>query len=283
MRFWVRAVLCLVVSSCFEMPWLRSGHFLFHGTQMATVTVSDAGRIFTAIENKISRATAKTLSAIAKNVRDEVTAELPKVFDRPTPWTMRSLYWRGASVDKGRMTATVWFKDFAAKGTPADKYLRPQVLGGGRGQKRMERGLQQAGILPAGMMVVPGRSAKLDAYGNISRGQIVQILAYFRAFGEQGYAANMTDKRRKNLARDKVSRATGAVRKGFSYFVLRQVHNGLPPGVYMRLQYGEQVVLRPILIFIRSANYRPRLAFYDIASKVADRDAARLMAGALVV
>ncbi len=37
--------------------------------------------------------------------------------------------------------------------------------------------MRQAGVLPGGMFWVPGSAAKMDRYGNISTGQIVQIVS----------------------------------------------------------------------------------------------------------
>ena len=51
------------------------------------------------------------------------------------------------------------------------------------------------------MGIVPGDAATLDQNGNMSAGQIVQIMSWFKAFGEQGYQANMRDGGRR-LARD---------------------------------------------------------------------------------
>ncbi|MDF5999583.1 hypothetical protein P4050_14390 [Pseudomonas aeruginosa] len=43
--------------------------------------------------------------------------------------------------------------------------------------KASERNLRARGILPAGMFVVPAEGARLDQYGNMSRGQMIQILS----------------------------------------------------------------------------------------------------------
>lgn len=233
---------------------------------------TDLGKIFAGIEKQLHRQTAKALTATAKSAADAVVKEMTKVFDRPTPFALRGVFWRGASVDQGRMYAQVYFKDFAFKGGNAAEFMRPQIEGGQRVPKRFEKALRRVGILPAGMFAVPGRDAKRDAYGNMSRGQIVQLLSALQAFGEQGYKANMSDKRRAQLARDKTSRKTGKVTKGFEYFVLHQARAGLLPGVYQKVQYGERAVPRIILVFVRAPNYRKRLPFRSVVDGVVARE-----------
>lgn len=234
---------------------------------MATAT--DLGKIFDTIDRQISRQTAKALSETAKQAREAVTAEIGRVFDRPTPFTMRSVFYRGASVDRGIPYAQVFLKtDRAHKGSAATDYLLPQVQGGGRELKRSERLMRRAGVLPPGMIAVPGRDAKRDAYGNMSRGQLVQVLSWLQAFGQQGYGANMTERRRKSLAKDRVGRKTGKLTKGFEYFLLREPRNGFLPGVYQKVRYGDRVVPRIILVFVKAPAYRPRLPFHDTVRRV---------------
>ncbi|WP_152681887.1 hypothetical protein [Chromobacterium subtsugae] len=231
---------------------------------MATARVTGTGRIGLAVQERILRPTARALTWTAADVKAAQVAEMRRVFDRPTAYTLRGVYMRGASVDKGRDYAEVWLKDFGGKGGVAAVYLKPQIEGGGRPLKRFERALQRAGVLPEGMYAVPGRNADRDANGNMSRAQIVQILSWFN--GLQDNAQWMSGRRRKALAR-------GGQRKGFTYFALHQRKNRLPPGVYKRLDYGQgKVVLRPVLIFIRKPHYTVRYRFYAVGERVvADR------------
>lgn len=242
--------------------------------------VDQVGRIFATAEKEISRRAAKALTATAARTREEMKIEMAGVFDRPTPWVLNGVFYRGASVDQNRMFAQVWLKDFAFKGSPAVVNLKPQIFGGNRVQKRMEKALQRVGVLPVGMFAVPGRDAKLDAYGNMSRGQIVQIISWFQAFGQQGYSANMTDKRKATLGRDKTSRKTGKVTKGFSYFALHQAKHGLPPGIFQKLDYGGKPVIRIVMLFVRTPAYQKRLDFLGVAERTMRRHFAAYFASA---
>jgi len=189
------------------------------------------------------------LNRTAVDGKDRVRAEMERVFDRPTRFTLNSLFVRFAG--RSTMEASVNIKDFAPKGTPAFKYLTNQIGGGSRRPKRFERALQAAGHLPRGMLAVPGQRAKLDAHGNMNRGQITKILSYLRASPDP--------------MQNRGSGAGKRTRRGDRYFV-GQI-NGGPDGVW---QIQEDHVL-PILLFVRSARYRPRLRFKDLVHEtVAD-------------
>lgn len=154
-----------------------------------------------------------SLTLILTVVKEEIERQLPSLIDNPTDYTMRGF--RLYPATKRKLLAEVDFRVAMGRGTQGRDYLSPLVYGGERKLKSFERSLQRVGLLPSGMAAVPGNAAKLDAYGNMSRGQIVQILSYFKAFGEQGYRANISDKRKAAMAQG--SKRTGA--RGISYFV----------------------------------------------------------------
>lgn len=221
----------------------------------------------------IPYATALALTRTAQAAKKAVEDELPRAFDRPTRWTMNSVFFKSAK--KTRLEAKVWIKDETGKGIPATKYLGPQIFGGARHFKRFEKALQRVGILPPGMMAVPAAAAELDAYGNMSRGQIVKILSFFSAFSEVGYRANITDKRRKSMWKGSEKRGV----RGFEYFALSKQTGKLPPGIYLRKNYSvgeldkvahlQKGAAKPVLLFVRAATYRKRLRFFEIAEATA--------------
>lgn len=210
-----------------------------------------------------------TMVAINKTAEKVVAAEQREIrdsFDRPNPFTQNAIARTYAS--KQSLTAKIYIKNFAGKGTPADKYLAGQIEGGARRMKRFEIALQSVGALPTGFRAVPGEAAKIDAYGNMERGQIVQILAFFKAFPEMaGYKANMLDKKRASLAR--FNKRTGAL--GFAYFVGRP-GDRLPLGIWQRFNnvYGSPIV--PVMIFVPYANYKKLFDFYYAGQVVIDRE-----------
>lgn len=204
---------------------------------------------------QIPFAIASALTASAQKVRDAEKREMQSVFDRPTRFTMNSLFMDRAT--KARLSAIVYFKQPRSGGK---HYLLPQVFGGVRPQKQFEKRLENAGLLPRGWAAVPGRGARLDGSGNMSRGQINQVLSVLQAQGD-GYANTTarSAKRAKRKPRDlfastQQSRATA--------------RNGgqLPLGVWERV--GNRGQAKNILFFVPRATYRKRFPFFEVALRV---------------
>ena len=219
-------------------------------------------RILDAAPNQIRFTTALALTRTAQDVKKAEEEEMADVFDRPTRYTMTSVFMRPAT--KANLTAEVWLKDFAAKATPAAQFLLPQIVGGSRRMKRFERALQAVGAMPPGHRVVPGSAAKLDANGNMDRGQIVQILSYFKAFPEAGYKANMTDKRKRQLANG------SRTRQGFAYFVGRP-GGRMPLGIWQRVRFAAGTAVRPVMIFVEDAEFEAIFDFKYVAELTMER------------
>lgn len=196
--------------------------------------------------DQVAFATAAALTQTAKDAKAAAEHEMRDVFERPTPYTMSAVFMKSAT--KAKQEAMVWLKDEATKAVPAATYLLPQIAGGERKTKRFERALQAVGAMPQGYVAVPGEAAKLDAYGNMDRGQIIQILAYFKAFPEAGYKANMTDKRKAALARGTKTK------QGFTYFV-GQPGGRAPLGIWQTVKFAKGTAVRPVMIFVERASY----------------------------
>ncbi len=224
----------------------------------ATVQALTAGT--TAAQKQIKFATRVALTRTAQKAIPAQQKEMRDVFQDPTPFTLSALYVQPAT--STRLQATVMLKDGSTKATPASKFLAAQIKGGERKQKRFERALVAKGIMPAGFRSVPGAAAPVDAYGNISRGEIVRILAYFQAFPEAGYKANMSDKARSRLERG------GRNAQGFTYIVARP-GDRLPLGIYKRVRFAGGTALKPVLIFVRSTNYQPIYDFRYVVEMTA--------------
>lgn len=207
------------------------------------------------MQKQKSYAIAKAMNTSLTRTKLALELELKDVFDRPTPYTMSSLFVQYATKDNLR--GIVMLKDFAGKGTPAAEYLLPNIKGGLRKLKRFENALTRAGIMPTGYRAVPGGGAQMDNFGNMNRGQIVQILAYFKSFPEAGYKANMTDKRKKSLA--KGSKKS----QGFQYFVGKP--GGRPLGIWQRIRFGSGTAVKPVIIFVTSAVYQQTFDFRYVA------------------
>lgn len=205
-------------------------------------------------------AAAVALTKTAKEVQAELKEEMRRVFDRPTPFTLNSLYIKPAT--KQNLEALVWIKDEASKGTAAAKYLQPQIQGGSRSHKSFEKALQQGGLMPRGYFAQPAAGAQLDQYGNVKKSQIVQILSQLKVQRGGGY-----DSKRSNSAASKRTVA----RQGVTYFALTKRVGKLVPGVYLKKLFAKGSAIKPVFIFTPSAGYTPRFKFFEIGQRIADQ------------
>jgi hypothetical protein len=223
---------------------------------------------------KMPIAAAVALTRTAQDIRNALKEEMPRVFDRPTPYAINSFFMRGAT--KQRLEAEVWLKDSpAGKGTAADRFMSPHIYGGPRSLKRFERALNRIGLLPTGLYCTPGPAAIIDAFGNMNRSQITQIMSYLGAFGEQGYRANATARTRQNKWKGNAKKGV----RGFEYFAVGVRDGKLAPGIYIRKNYSDSErqsvahlqrdAARAVLFFVRSPSYRKRLDFFGISQRVA--------------
>jgi len=145
-------------------------------------------------------------------------------------------------------------------------YLTAQVEGGRRHFKKFEAALNKIGVLPSGYYTTPASGADIDSYGNMQKGQIIQIMSFFAAFGEHGYTANMTDERRKKLWKGTKKRG------GIAYFAVQPGgQGGLKPGIYKRIHSGFGNAIKPVLLFNRAVSYREKLNLQEVANATYDR------------
>jgi hypothetical protein len=223
--------------------------------------VDKLSQAFTGLASKqVPFATSLALNRTAFIARDSLKRELYKVFDRPTPFTVNSLYTIPST--KSRLTAVVEHKDFAGKGTPASKYLRAEIEGGSRGMKRSEVALAaKTGF--SKLYYNPSKYTERDAYGSMSGAQIVKLLSNLQAFGEQGYRANLTGKTKKNQRKRGTYRDLIIIRAGNA--------RGLKPGVYERFEGELTRRLKPVLFFsLQSHTYRRRYDMNGIVNRIVD-------------
>jgi len=215
---------------------------------------------------------AKAINDTAYKVRREMQADMGRSFDRVTPFIQRSPKVFEATADKLSASIAPTLDTRNRPGTggkvgvdPQD-VLQAQEHGGRRRDKRSEVALRRAGILHAGWQTAipatpyPGSD---DGRGNLRGAFLQQLLSYLQAYSEQGYKANMTGKRMRGLQKGTAKQA------GRRYFVSygkwrdgRSSH--LAPGIWAASGTGGADV-RPVLMFVRTPTYRPRLSMERIA------------------
>jgi hypothetical protein len=200
---------------------------------------------------------AVSLTRSVKDGQAAIKDETQRAFDRPTKYTLNSTFLKPAT--KTRLEARVWVKDNAfGKGTPADRFLLPEIYGGMRGQKGMERLLQGAGLMKSGWYAIPAAGAQIDGNGNVKRSQVVQILSQLRLQRGAGSESRASGSTRSNRT---------IARQGVTYFALAKKHRGLEPGIYLKRRFGHGSAVRPVFLFVPSVLYRPRLRFHEVGER----------------
>jgi hypothetical protein len=201
-------------------------------------------------KERLKKVLLNTINDTARlDVKKDIVDEMQKVFDRPTPYTLNSVYTRLNSTD---MSVDIGLKEWGGKGTAAAEYLKPQVFGGSRPMKRSERYL--------GSYYVPGKGARLNQYGNMSGAQITQILSALKLFPEVGYMANVTALSRRRNKRIR------------NFFIIRNPGSNLHPGVYEKMANGS---IKCVLIFIGSPSYSIRLKWFEVIRDSVNRNIQR--------
>ncbi len=206
-------------------------------------------------QQRIPSITRNALNDTAPQGVDAERDKIRAVFDRPTPYTQRSVVFpRHLKATKDFLEAQVILRDEAPGGTPPSKYLEPQVQGGPRPPKPFERALRRVGVMRANEFAVIAGSYTRNAYGNIPGPRYVAILSQLQAFAEVGFSMNETAKSKKRAGRRRAR-----------YFVPK---SGLPRGIYER--QGDKV--RAVLLFVSKApTYRRRYAFGEATIATAAR------------
>lgn len=251
-------------------------------------------------ERRVRSTVATAMTRTAVMVRDQLQSRMASSIDRPTAYTRRNLRYTAATAKgleasigfdivanqdmHGRVTG---YTNMGRGQTPVGKYMNDQIEGGPRRNKRFELALRRVGILPAGWFAVPGERAKMDAFGNQSAGEIRQILSWFDAAElVAGSTQNMRTAGRTKRAQGTKKRA------GWQYHVIRpgQVlkrswarntsaagpsrsrgSKKMQPGIYRQTRHALGNQVEPIMIFVKSARYKPRWDFYGDARREVDR------------
>ena len=247
---------------------------------MITVSVdtNETTRWLNDVQRKhIPFATALALTRTAKAAEAAGYDEFRRVFDRPTPYTMKSL--RTKTATKRDLTAMVYMKDRYIGGgqnVGSDEILGHHFGGGVRTRKRIEYVLQRNGFISGSEYVVPGGAAKLDKYGNMSRGQIIQILSQI-GVKNQGSDSTPTGSKRskRNVAKagtifwshGSKGRITVVDKStGIAYGYRGGNASKLPKGAWIRM--GRTV--KPILMVVNRVSYRKRIDLLKIVQKTVD-------------
>lgn len=203
---------------------------------------------------EIEKITVETLNESAFEAVKTLKEEMQRVFDRPTNYTINAL--RIDYAKSGKLVSSVEYKDDVSKGgTPAKKFLGPEVEGGDRNQIGTERMLSQ--LLGTEIFLGPGPSAQLNSFGSVPSSKYRQVLSYFRLNRDEGVTSNRSftkGARRSSKAKQFVIVPPGTANS-------QTMH--LSPGIYER----SGVSLRKIFNFISKPHYSKRFDFYGVGMR----------------
>ncbi len=192
----------------------------------------------------VATALTRTAKALSQGWQQQIDAKI----DRPTARTQAATSFKGASASQ--LTATVLVKQRMPGMAPA-AYLAHHETGSARLIKKFEQALINSGAMPRGFVTVPGRHAKLDAFGNVSRAQIVAVIAQLGSDYSPGYQRVISKSVQKRLARQR--------RHGRTYIAVSPAEARklrVSPGIYERMPDESR---KAVFLFRSSTRYSKRL------------------------
>lgn len=220
-------------------------------------------------------AVAIALTKTAVLVRAAERREMQDVFDRPTPFTLNSVFVKPATA--ANPEARVNIKNDFGGSRSALSWLRWQIRGGLRTLTGFEKALVRAGAMDGGDRSVPGKFARLNAFGNMSPGQMQQILSQLRIeTGRAGSVRTMarlsfndTGKQRK-ATQGKIRRAYA--KAGGQFVAFPYGRGNLRPGLYLVPQTsGRKAPPKLVLLFVSKAEYEAGRFDFDYVAQIVVR------------
>ena len=187
-------------------------------------------------------AAATALTKGVKRGQQAVITRMSQAFVRPVQYTLNSTRVEVATKDK--LSARLAVKDQrVGSGTRPESYLYPEVEGGARNQKGLERLLQFRGFLQPGEWAYPQSKSILDVNGNVSATKVRSIINSLGQPGSRYFVAELGKTRTRGLWE-------------------RGAHKGGRKGK------NQARSVRAVFVFSRKVpTYKPRLDFAETARK----------------
>jgi hypothetical protein len=208
----------------------------------------------------VPTAARNTLNDVARDVQQREEQEVSRVFDRPNRQVSKPFFVKRAT--KTKLVAEVKTKDVLPF---LDRVLSPHMPGrpNTRDHTAFEWRLQNAGLLKRNQYIIPSRTQRKNAYGNVTRGTYSKMLADLRVYREAGFNGN-TKRNNAGFAwltvKEKYSRGKGVT--GIWY--ISRLRNRRPGALAM-------------IVVDKPPTYAKRFRFHDVgvshARKVLDKHA----------
>jgi hypothetical protein len=187
-------------------------------------------------------AMSQALNNTAWDAYHGIKKQLPKVFNKPTDFTLRGMYVQKSTYKqtaKNYLTTELGYKPKATTSSTGASLIKHHVDGGTRNFKRFEMKLQASNLIPAGSFLVPTGQAPKDRFGNVPRKWSIKALSSLRAtLDTASYSsrASMRAKTRLNADSFKI----------------------LPLGKNQAIYYNSAFGLTPFWIVVDKVHYRKR-------------------------
>ena len=176
-----------------------------------------------------------------------VNADLKKEMDATFKGGATAFAKRAFKVEKAtkqNLTAIVALRTDAPEGgTSYYKALHHLFTGGTRDWKKVEGLLRGTGLIPSGLMAVPGAACPLDSKGNIRKAALNELLGVVKG----------------NIRNLRVFRKSGAGKpqKGVGYFiVLPGDKTKLHLGIWRRIETGNSSTIKPMIMYVRPGKWK---------------------------
>lgn len=237
-------------------------------------------------ERQVPFAISRALNMTVDYESDWLRNDLRTSIDQPTNYSIDMVYPRPNVKRQGPDRPYSSKKDLTAQfgiteyryiskngaNSPSD-VLNHLFTGGPAQSTRYEKAFRRIGMLGINEEIVPAKNLpELNIHGNIPASLINQLLAYFQAFSEVGFRANMSDKGRAKLANRTGPKMRGKKKSpyvkinGVVYFYARG-DDHLHRGIWAKTgTHG--IKLRPIMLFVRRPIYRKMINMRRYAQDV---------------
>lgn len=238
--------------------------------------LEDVQRQLARLSNGATReAFAKAVTDTAYQAQRRIQENMRRNFTGVTPYLVKSVLVEHATPES--LSARVAPSLIDPSAVDPQKILRAQEFGGARRAKRYEMALRAVGVLPPGFVTTLPRNpfpGSADGRGNLRGRFAIELLNYFQAGAARVAALN---KRKQSALRRTISYSSAMryvnrqlvdrevkLLHGYEMFATDGTTGGLAPGIWAR-RPGVHREIKPVLVFVRDASYRPRLGAEKIA------------------
>lgn len=189
-------------------------------------------------------AISKALNATAKTMVAKNKSDMSRIFDRPVSYTLNAFHYVPARKHSNKVE--IRRKQTARQ--HSKHWLEVQNEGGPRPQTAFEKMIKaRVGYAGFNHITPVPKNARMNANGNMTPGQYVEILSALQASRDTSQHAK------------RAGQTAKMAKRGRSYYATGRGSN-MRPGIYETLASGKT---RKVMNFIQSANYRPKLRFEE--------------------